>query len=43
MRYPASEKLEGHGQPGFAAEASFGSFRAVPDGCEGALDEQRAE
>jgi len=36
-------QLEGHGQPGFAAEASFVSFRAVPDGREGALDEQRAE
>ncbi len=28
---------ESHGQPGLAAEAALGAFRAVPDGGEGAL------
>lgn len=32
---------EGHGQPGPATEASFGAFRAVPDGGEGAFDRIR--
>ena len=31
-------QLERHGQPGLAAEASLGAFRAMPDGGEGAFD-----
>ena len=31
-------QLEGHGQPGLAAEASFGAFSAVPNGREGAFN-----
>ena len=33
-----NHQLERHGLPGLAAKASFGAFRAMPDGGEGAFD-----